>query len=264
MARFNNGWVRIQRKALLGDINSNYTRGGLFGALVAMANIQGSIVSWKGQPRKLERGEIVTSFQELANLGGVDRKTVVKHLNYLVARETIILEKCAQGILIKFPNYDKYHALNAEWSHEGPADMDNGMDNAMDNGVPHIEQRNNITRKQGKNIYAFDFEKFLEVLKPVIKVVGSNAGSRFKAQITTQEKYDELLKAASNYVTMLSVEEWRRPKTSVANFLGTERSGYFWRDFINLDLSKLKKKKYENEREIDHDAEMNEIWGFKP
>lgn len=118
MARFDKGWVKIHRRAILGDIGSNYLRGGLFGTLIVIANVQDSMVSWKGKPRKLCRGEVVTSLRELADLGEVDRTTVLRHLNYLVLRETISIEKSNRGILITIKNYDKYQSYDAEGPHQ--------------------------------------------------------------------------------------------------------------------------------------------------
>lgn len=140
MARHTGGWVKFWRKAALGDINSNYTRGGLFGALIAMANIQESTVDWMGSPRKLTRGQICTSYQELAELGGVDRKTVTKYMTYFVMRETLKVETSPQGVIITFLNYEQYAGVDASGPLPPPCPMDNGMDNAMDNGVPHNEE----------------------------------------------------------------------------------------------------------------------------
>lgn len=150
MARHTNGWVKIERRAALGDINSNFARGGMFLALIAMANIQPSMIEWKGMPRKLVRGEILTTLTELSTLGNVDRKTISKHLQYLVRRETISLEKTNNGIIIKFINFEEYNALAAEWSQPSPNEMDDGMDNAMDDGVPHNKELKNKRNKELK------------------------------------------------------------------------------------------------------------------
>jgi hypothetical protein len=244
MARFINGWVKIHRRAMLGDINSSFVRGGLFGALVAMANIQNSTISWKGKPRNLERGEILTSFQELAELGNVDRKTVSKHLNYLAIRGTVSIEKSNFGIIVKLLKFHTHQGVNAAWSHQGPSEMDDGMDNAMDDGVPHIEEVKNLRKKEKKNIYvcAFDFEESFK--KYPVQIKGPNAEKRWAEQMTSREVHDDFLKALGNYLLFLAHPDnsYRQPKQSFATFLGTERSGYFWRDWINFDLSTLPKK----------------------
>lgn len=118
MARHKGGWVKLWRQAALGDIGSSFLRLGLFNALLCMANIQISTISWRGKPRRLERGEILTSIKELADLGDVDRSTILRHINYLVLRGTIKLEKSNKGVLIKILNYDKYQELDAGSPHQ--------------------------------------------------------------------------------------------------------------------------------------------------
>lgn len=153
MARHKNGWVKLWRKAALGDINSNFTRGGLFGAVVCMANIQNSTVSWKGKPRKLERGEVVTSLQELAELGEVDPRTVARHLNYLALRETISVEKCSTGTLIKINNYERYQGVDAEDSEPSPDDMQNGMHNGLRaTGIHNEELKNKRIKETSRTV----------------------------------------------------------------------------------------------------------------
>lgn len=147
MARHMGGWIKLWRKAALGDINSNYARGGLFNALMAMANIQASIVSWRGKPRKLERGEIVTSLKELAELGDVDRSTVLRHLNYLLLRDTISLEKSNRGVLIKIQNYNKYQDDYSEGPHQAPTQAPQ---------QPHFCPTHNEELKNKRKIGAID------------------------------------------------------------------------------------------------------------
>lgn len=148
MARFSNGWVKIHRKALLGDIGASYIRSGLFGTLVAIANLQESTAVWNGKPRKIQRGELVTSLKELAELGDVDEKTVNRHLNYLVLRGTIILEKSRTGTFIKFLNFEQYQSKDAEGSVQGPFGVDDNMEDEVRSSGIHIEEYNN---KEGKN-----------------------------------------------------------------------------------------------------------------
>jgi len=148
MARFNNGWVKLYRKVALGDIGSNYTRSGLFGALISMANIQSSIAEWKGRPRKLSRGEVVTSLRELAELGSCDVKTISRHLNYLSLRDTIFIEKSSSGTFIKILNFAKYQGQDAEGSTQEPHGMDDDRDDDVHAIGIHIEEGKNKRRKE--------------------------------------------------------------------------------------------------------------------
>lgn len=227
MARHTGGWVKLWRKASLGDINSNYTRGGLFSALISMANIQPSRIDWGGRPRDLERGQIATSLHELAELGQTDRKTVSKHLNYLALRSTIKVEKSKQGVVLTILNYETYQGVDAEWSPQGPHTMDHGMDH----GVPHNEERKNKRKKE--YIYASQFEEFAKRYRETFK--GTTTGpakARFEKQIKTEQDLADLDLAFKHYRLLLDANDWRKPKQTFASFLGTETSGYFWRDYI--------------------------------
>ena len=172
MARFDGGWVKIRRKALLGDINSNFTRGGLFVALVGMANIQESVVSWRGRPRNMGRGEICTSLTELASLGGTDRSTVLRHLNYLELRGTISLEKSNKGIIIKLLKFDYHQGLDAEGPHQAQQQTHIGHNNDR----THIEQVNNKTKKQKvpSSIFEDDWVKEAEVFMQAARLCATN------------------------------------------------------------------------------------------
>jgi len=144
LARFDGGWVKLHRKAALGDINSNFGRGGLFFALIAMANRQESTVSWNGKPRTLGVGEIITSITELSEMGDVDRRTIDKYLGYLSLRGTISVERSSGGVAIKINNYETYQVFDAEGPQRGRNDMYNGMPN----GVAHIGEYNNTRNEE--------------------------------------------------------------------------------------------------------------------
>lgn len=202
MARFDGGWVKIQRKALLGDINSNYARGGLFCALVGMANLERSTVSWHGKPRDLERGEIVTSFKELAELGGVDRKTVKKHLEYLHDRETIHLEVSTQGVLIRLINFGKHQngaSILDDGMDDASSDLDNGsgiLDKAMAigmvNGVPHIEEYNNIRIKEVVATVSDEQKELVKnITNRIFEITGDSSFSRHALKLIERFKTEE-------------------------------------------------------------------------
>lgn len=242
MSRHSNGWIKVWRASILGDIGSSFVRQGLFDALVAFANLQASTVDWNGKPRKLQRGELVTSMQELAGLGGVDPKTVAKHLNYLKERQTIFVEKCTTGTFIRINNFEQYQAKDAEGSGRAPDGMANGVDNDLPTAWIHNEELKNKRKKELKNTATFfsdKFEKAWDEYKNLPGVVkGPNAESTFSKQITSDLKFDELLLAITNYRQMLAqpANQYRKPKGSFASFLGSDRTGYFWRDFIDWRL----------------------------
>lgn len=58
------------------------------------------------------------------------------------------------------------------------------------------------------------------------------ARSRFLEQIKTEADLADLKAAIANYRQTLDSQSWRSAKTTFANYLGTKRSGFFWRDYI--------------------------------
>jgi DNA-binding transcriptional regulator YhcF (GntR family) len=238
MARHTGGWVKIYRAAILGDIGESFIRIGLFNALVAFANLQSSTVVWKGKPRKLARGELVTSLQELADLGGADKKTISRHLNYLALRETIFVEKSATGTFVKINNYEEYQGQDAEGSTQGPRGMDHGMDNDVHAIGIHNEERKNKRNKEIKNnqFLSFEFERLAKKYRTSFKgtTTGPNALKSFNVQIKTPEDVQILEVAINHYRALLDHEDWRKPKSTFATFLGSKSKGFFWRDFIEM------------------------------
>ncbi len=81
-------------------------------------------------------------------------------------------------------------------------------------------------------------EKFLEAfaLYPV-RAKGSDAETRFREQIKTEQDFINLLQSIKHYCEHLAKPEnsWRRPKQSFAAYLGTKASGFFWTDWIESD-----------------------------
>jgi hypothetical protein len=229
MARFDNGWVKIHRKAVLGDIGSNFTRGGLFYCLIAIANIQDSTVSWRGKPRKLARGEIVTSYRELSQLGEVDPKTVRRCLDYLVIRETIQLESCSNGTLIRILNYSKYQDVNqkSETSWDNDVDNDVPADGTMTGTMQgrmtgiHIEELKNRRKKEyscdeakiaSPQPQVFPFDPFLD---PYLQKIS------FKVQSGWLELYKDqawILNEIKAGIVWCSANPQKAPKSSQARF----------------------------------------------
>jgi hypothetical protein len=88
-----------------------------------------------------------------------------------------------------------------------------------------------------KESLKYDFDLFANHYRKTFKntSTGPKAFKRFEEQFGSNRDDIQILWAAvSNYQRMLSNEEWRKPKTSVETFLGSKKSGYFWRDFIEV------------------------------
>lgn len=109
--------------------------------------------------------------------------------------------------------------------------LNNNNTNTVVTRERKIKQRKSNT-EEGAGGANSEFKKFaLEYKKEFPNTTsGGNAASRF-AKLSPGDVSDLWL-ALANYKLMLKAEAWRHPKTSVATFLGSERSGFFWRDFI--------------------------------
>jgi len=74
-----------------------------------------------------------------------------------------------------------------------------------------------------------------------VQIKGPHAEQRYRDQIKTPKDHEDLLSALENYTAMLAMPEnsWRKPKQNFATFLGTRRSGAFWRDFVTWSPPRL-------------------------
>lgn len=259
MARFQGGWVKIHRKAILGDIGSNYMRSGLFQTLVCIANLGRSTVSWKGRPATLGRGEIVTSYRELAELGEVDRKSVMRHLRYLALRGTILIEKSFGGLRIKIQNFDKYQSLDAEGSQVTPISADGDRDGDLPNDGTHIEELKKERIKEGKGASASADRLPLlaqiwnEHRGTLAKVIGSNKSRTHRCKLRFAEcsKEDWITTvskiAASDFCNGKNDRGWKasfdwilQPETRLKVLEGKYDNGLG--NGLNDDLAQLRAK----------------------
>lgn len=225
MARFDGGWVKIYRKAILGDIGANYTRSGLFQTLIVIANIQSSTAVWKGKPRKINRGEMVTSLSELAELGECDSRTVNRHLNYLVLRGTIDVEKSNFGTFIKILNYERYQGVDAEGSVQAPHDMLDGMPHGLRATGIHNEERK---KERKKELHLSDEERELvkTITNRIYELTGDSSFIRYASQILGRFKSDEEFALFLEEIVESSAKAKTKPqrrtyvKTSILNAIG--------------------------------------------
>lgn len=99
------------------------------------------------------------------------------------------------------------------------------------------KNKNKNKKKDKEYTYAFfeDFERLAKKYQETFK--GTAIGPalpRFKAQVADLTTVAEIELSIEHYRKVLKANEWRQPKTSFANYLGTERSGFFWRDYIKM------------------------------
>ena len=91
--------------------------------------------------------------------------------------------------------------------------------------------------EEKNNTYAFfdQFERLAKKYRETFK--GTTTGPalpRFRSQVTNLTTVAEIDLAMGHYRKLLDANEWRQPKQSFATFLGTEHSGFFWREYITM------------------------------
>lgn len=230
MARHTGGWVKLHLKVHQSDIGRNFMLLGLWITLIKWANWTETKINWRGTPRTLGRGEMLTSLRELADFGEVDRKTVAKWINYLELRGSIAVEKSPpgskKGMIVKVLNYEKYQSVDAAWSadagreagHEGPGSVPTYKD--LKN-IRTSSSGGSATKKQEAR---FRFAKEIEELKPIFAALFDNVLPK------TIEKHipDILIAAQGNVETVKVILEdlYQSPKVRTGEGLGGNKSSY--------------------------------------
>lgn len=115
--------------------------------------------------------------------------------------------------------------------------MDRDAKRARPERGPSAPKRKSKRKKESKSV---DQQKLAEATRLAQKytklfpgtTVGSKYEARFLEQIQTDQDLRDVEQAMGHYRLVLDQQTWRDPKTTFETFLGTERSGYFWRQFI--------------------------------
>ena len=103
-----NGWIRISRKIFRWRWYKDIITRAIFIHLIIKANYDDADY----KDTIVHRGEMLTSYDELADENGVDRKTVIKAVRRLQRSGEIKVESRPRiGTRIHIVNYDKYQPL---------------------------------------------------------------------------------------------------------------------------------------------------------
>lgn len=251
MARHSGGWIKLHRSTMDNDIGSNLTLLGLWTKLLLMSNYLPSKIIWRGSPRELKTGEILTSITELAHSGGINRKTVSKYIKYLTKRGSILIEQAPngsyEGIIIKINKYELYQAQDADLKnsdgqeHGQESGQEDGQETGQEHGQEdgHIIRNKEIKNKRNKE-YKYDFES-LYALYPN-KVNKGEAFVRLGDQIKSDKDFENCKTAILNYIKFLKLDknkDWLKPKQFNV-FVGPKTAKVKpWHEWINPDPSIL-------------------------
>ena len=131
MGRYNNGWYRLDRRAVFEDIGQNPSCLALWVWLLAMATVYETKLRWRGTQRTIPCGTVVTGYRDLADLTHIAKSTVERQLKYLEQTGRIDIESGPDGTLISICKWREYQVdhQDAETEKEQP----------KANGIGHVQ-----------------------------------------------------------------------------------------------------------------------------
>lgn len=113
MARFDGGWFRIDRKLLTSDFFDDDKLFKLWILLISWANIDDGKRKIAGHNSILKRGQLCTSYEELAKCINSTQKIVRNRLKFLKEIGKIGHEKGRRGSIITIYKYEAYQTPNS-------------------------------------------------------------------------------------------------------------------------------------------------------
>lgn len=114
MARYENGWIKVHRRAVIEDIGDNVICLGLWVTFLALATWKESKIMWQGEQRVLPPGSVVYGISEFSERWGVSKNTVRRWVQYLVSTDRIQNESGTHGSIATICNWEKYQTQENE------------------------------------------------------------------------------------------------------------------------------------------------------
>ena len=151
MARFQNGWIKLWRKAVEGDLAENPILWALWNWLLYTATWKATSIIWKGARRDIPAGTVVLGISEIAERWECSQSTVKKWLTYLQSSDRISLETCSRGTLVTILNWDAYQSPYAERREPSENEVGTKCEQG-ENQVGLIEEGK---KEEGKNVRSF-------------------------------------------------------------------------------------------------------------
>ena len=108
MARFESGWIRVERRIAFGDIGDNPLCLALWVWLLSSATIQKTKIRWHGESREIGSGMVLFSIRSLAERWGVLINNLRRQLSYLASSQRIQVESGTHGTLVTICNWKQY------------------------------------------------------------------------------------------------------------------------------------------------------------
>lgn len=114
MARFNNGWFRVDRRLINEDIGKNVHTLAVFITLLGWACRFETKIRYGGQQKILPIGSVALGIRELANHLGTNKDAVYRALKYLQKRDTISVSSDTHGTIVTICNFRKYQEVEED------------------------------------------------------------------------------------------------------------------------------------------------------
>ncbi len=149
MAKFQNGWIKLWRKAVEGDLADNPILWALWNWLLYTATWKPTSIIWNGARRDIPSGTVVLGISELAEKWECSQSTVKKWLTYLQSSGRIYLETCSRGTLVTIVNWDTYQNSYAERREPSENEVGAGCEQG-ENEVRLIEEGKKVRREEEK------------------------------------------------------------------------------------------------------------------
>lgn len=232
MARFSNGWIKIYREAIDGDIGEDPFVLGVFVKLVGWSHRREGDAKLAGQRVKLDPGQVATGLRELSPNTILDPylHRVRTALGYLEKRGTITQTTSNQGRIITICNWEKYQSFESSDSKQDASD-EQAERKLGANEAQHI----GVLRKKKEEL-----ERALPGIRAFLDAA-YGIYPRHEGKTRGFKKLEKEIKTEADREALLAaIEKYKRSKSVKDGFvkLFSTFAGE-WRDWLDADAGQV-------------------------
>lgn len=148
MARFNNGWVKLWRGAVEGDLFDNALLWKLWCWILTAATWYPQNKLINGEQVELPPGTVIMGYQEVATALRCSRSTIHKWVRYLEKTERIATKSRTQGTIVTVLNWGTYQS-DEDTARTSREQTSNTARTPAEHGANHNEE---LRKKEGREI----------------------------------------------------------------------------------------------------------------
>ena len=272
--RHTGGWIKLHRKVESSWIGNDASTFLVFTTLLTWANHTDSKIISYGKLITINRGQLITSVQELAKKWGLSSKIVERRLKLLESDGSIVQKVSNRGRIITICNYEEYQGSDSESGEQkGNRGSTRGYSRGETEGVHNEEYKKNKEDKEVKNIYTaqknkispsdFDYELSKEWIKwnktnyPSSKTDLEKAADTIRKLRTNEKQSEQSLKKLFEFVK--ADDFWSNVARTPTCLLKRSKTNDM-RKFENILVSMSRSKKvYQISNGSNPDDELAEI-----